>query len=640
MFVQLDRNAARSWQAAQVPRWVPRIVLVGAAVAAFIANLELDDTPCSATDPTVCGPDLRFTVALALLLATPILLWWLPLLGCVAGAGFAAADLAFDPLVEGKLVWGVFGALCVLVGLWLVWSGRRQRRVIARLGQSRTRVSPPHLLAKAQETYRHSWLGWVPVAVGLAAGAAAFVAYGNEVASEQAHLDVARRIDARVIEYDTEDYLVTVDTGSSGRRVIDALDTYDAGARVPVLIDPSDSSWARLVAEPADFTFPETLGLDCLLLAGCLAWRQIAVRRTDRRLLSEDVPALEVLVRPVDYHTLTVYSADDSTGERPIATFSTGGSADDVDERHGRDDSDSFDDPDDTDPAEYGRQRRHATADLDSEDLDDEVDEYEGCLASRLTEPTPATLFGSFHDRARVAFVADRPGVVIGRLRAVDAVSRLFGVDRAVADPPAEEPVAVEAPRSPVAVVPSTVDTDTELTTNLPRTVRHSLLDRLVFGIYAAAGLAAVPAIELLVDSARWYNRVFVAILGLEFVAYCAARATTRLVLDREALTVTGMFFVRVIPWHRVNSASVDRNRLAIAYEPATTIKRGPYTGRKGGGPSAESVAAAIMSLRASALATGTSDASVRVRPSVGRLAFLALYTLGIAASLWLAARG
>ena len=58
---------------------------------------------CTATAP--CGPDLVRAVGGVALFGAPVLLWWMPTAGLVAGAAFAVLDTLIDPVTASRAGW-------------------------------------------------------------------------------------------------------------------------------------------------------------------------------------------------------------------------------------------------------------------------------------------------------------------------------------------------------------------------------------------------------------------------------------------------------------------------------------------------------------------------------------------------------
>lgn len=140
----LSTDDAARWARAGVPHWVPRLLLTaGWLVASALTVASGDAGPaCQAGDPTICGPDLSDAAGIVLWLATPVLLLWLPPLGCLAGAGFALAVVAAD---EAGPAMATHGLACAATGLWMLAAAVRQRAVARRAAGGLTAVLPSRL---------------------------------------------------------------------------------------------------------------------------------------------------------------------------------------------------------------------------------------------------------------------------------------------------------------------------------------------------------------------------------------------------------------------------------------------------------------------------------------------------------------
>ena len=289
----LDGVRVEQWTAAAVPWWVLRLVLVAGWAAACIAAVVADPLSCSALDPTVCGPDVTFAVAIPVLFATPILLWWLPLAGCGAGMLFAVLDLVYDNLVAAKVGFGLHGLLCLGVAVWLVVARRRQGAVVAEV------AGTVRLDAALAERLRDSFPGWggrtLIAVVLILAGAGGLAWYGHRAGQVAAHESAAVRTEAVVRSADDAEGVVVVEVPRPVR--LDVVGSYEAGQVVPVLVD---GSWVRLVAEPEDVTLWLSAGLGALGLAGLLLVREQRMRSARRRLLSGPLPAVELPAGPDD----------------------------------------------------------------------------------------------------------------------------------------------------------------------------------------------------------------------------------------------------------------------------------------------------------------------------------------------------
>jgi len=195
------------------------------------------------------------------------------------------------------------------------------------------------------------------------------------------------------------------------------------GSTTPVLLDPQDVSWSRLVAEPQDPTGWESAGLGALLLALLLGLIERESRRARRRLWSGEHPALRVWVVPDETGAALVF-ADDCAGEpvsagAPIARLSlvwgtspdggeAGRTADRQDVVPDEDARNPLDDPfDDAEwdaatAASFGRAWRGET---------DPHDEDEDFHLDRVV-PEPAVLLGSLRDRGWAVLVTS-DGVLV-----------------------------------------------------------------------------------------------------------------------------------------------------------------------------------------------------------------------------------
>ena len=95
-------------------------------------------------------------------------------------------------------------------------------------------------------------------AVGLLLLVASIGAYVHETNAERAHVARAMRTEARVVTYTDDGYrqVFEIESGTrTGDRVrIEVIDELSRGSVWPVLVDPKDPTWVRLVSEPKDFT--------------------------------------------------------------------------------------------------------------------------------------------------------------------------------------------------------------------------------------------------------------------------------------------------------------------------------------------------------------------------------------------------
>ncbi len=271
----------RRWETHAVPAWVYRGVLFVGWGFAFGYAVSTATT-CTVTTP--CYPDPWLSVFAAALLATPVLLWREPVLGCALGAGFGLVEVLFEADEGIRLAFGLHGLACLLVALWLVEARRAQHRVFGE-------VSRPVTVTRAVPV---RFTGRTVVAVlMLLVGVLALVKYMVDSGTLAEHTAAAVRVDGTVVAVGERD--VTLELPSS-RKTFDVLTpgVYAMGMDVPVLVD---GPWAELVAEPEDVTFPLTAMAVALGMAAFLRLRDVAGRRAWQRVLAGPSPAVEVLVR-------------------------------------------------------------------------------------------------------------------------------------------------------------------------------------------------------------------------------------------------------------------------------------------------------------------------------------------------------
>lgn len=256
----LTGSAARRWTAWTAPLQVARLALIASWVGAMAVALITDTDRCRPADPSFCGPDQSFAWWSVVLFLTPLLLLWRPLAGCVAGVVFGAADQVFDDLRAANVAFGVHAAMCLVVAVLLVRAARRQRLTVEDMTGSATATAVTSVRSEPVDP------GWDPAATVLAVlavvvGTALLGWYDNQVTTERTHLARAVTVSA-VVESTDEDASTVTLTLPDGRSVsVSPLDTYGVSAGVPLLVDPTDPGWTRLVAEPADHTGWESAGL-------------------------------------------------------------------------------------------------------------------------------------------------------------------------------------------------------------------------------------------------------------------------------------------------------------------------------------------------------------------------------------------
>ncbi len=291
---------AREWVSAATVRW-PRMALVAAGVGALVASAVGDDRPCSVADPTVCGPDPVFSAAVVAALAAIVLVWWLPVLAAACAVGFAAIDLALDPVTTANVAWPALAAMH-LGHLALLHRARRREREVAaaatepvpesvRAAVVRAGPPPPAPLGPVHAAVV------VLLLVALASGGM----LSRETSSDAAHLARAVGVSARVAGYDegsgeTRFVVDRPEPGIPAEVRLETIGTYEPGDVVELTVDRADPGWTHLSAEPPDPTWWLSIALAALLLAAVLG-RRLLVGRVHRAVLAASPPDRGVAVR-------------------------------------------------------------------------------------------------------------------------------------------------------------------------------------------------------------------------------------------------------------------------------------------------------------------------------------------------------
>mgnify|MGYP000612552607 CR=1 FL=1 len=303
----MTAERAAAWVAGLGTRW-RRWVLVGAGVAAFVASAAGEPVDrCTPADPSVCGPDPVFSAAVVLAVAAVVLVWWRPVEAAACAVGFAVLDVRFDDVVAANVAWTLLALLHVGHVLLLRRErASRRRAVVDAFVDLPVEVrGSPRLLARDPGLP----LGPSHLAV-LALVAASLACLGvlaQQLASEAAHEERSSIVGAVVVGSEGEDglaYRLRLEEAVAGvprEPVVETLDEYEVGERVPVRVDPADPGWTHLVAEPPDVTWWLSLAVGGLLLAVVLA-RPLVSGRMHRRALAATMHTSGVPVRWVEMH--------------------------------------------------------------------------------------------------------------------------------------------------------------------------------------------------------------------------------------------------------------------------------------------------------------------------------------------------
>ncbi|GIE89641.1 hypothetical protein Are01nite_61210 [Actinoplanes regularis] len=517
----LDGSRIDRWTAAVVPWWVPRLALAGAWIAALVTAAAGDPTSCTATDPSVCGPDVTFAVALVPLVATPFLLWWIPLAGCGAGVTFAVLDLIYDDVPAANLAFGVHGLLCLAVAVWLVADRRRQAAIVAEV------AGPIHLDTALTERLRVAFPRWgerTAAAVLLVLGGIGGLAwYGHRAAQVAAHESAAVRADGVIRSVDNTEGTIAVEVPQPVE--VDVVGSYEAGQVIPVLVD---GAWVRPVAEPEDVTGWLGAGLGALCLAALLLVREQRMRSAGRRLLGGPLSAVE-LTTELDDHGRAVLP--DGMAVVPVVAApmrSTSPLVTDEDEERTAEEIEDF-----------GRQWRGD---------------------GQESEPQTVTVAGDLRDGGWVLLISD--SVVL----LPEAPLRM----------PRRRPEVTKAP--PGEPLPPM---DTGDLPELPVVLWSRPRDR-VLGALSLLGFAIGPAVVLAGAPDGWWQTVLALWAGGHFAYQGWCRLNTRVELTRSGLVAHGRGRVHHVPWQRLYGVRHDEKGLWLAWEPGSTFQIGGVADRWG----------------------------------------------------------
>jgi hypothetical protein len=655
---------ADRWVRAGVPRWVTGIALPGLWLCAIVVAFTSDTTRCTPQDPSVCGPDSHFALWLVVCLATPVLLWWMPVLGCWAGVTFALAELRYDDVQAARWAFGLHGLLCALVAVRLVRGSAEQRR-IAEATSAGGRIGAVPDVPGGPGPSAVSGLAVAGLLV--LAGLGFFAWYGHEVADEQDHLTRAVQVQAKILAVDP-DWSIRVEarTPAVGTReytieVAYYTDPYPLHASTPVLVDPQDRDWVRLVAEPQDVTYWQTAGAGCFALAFCWLLQRQRWRRGVRALSSGEHPALRVRIRPDDKGRALILPALDGLsgpgGARPIGRLAvfdappepeppaSGRPADAWAEADGPEfDGPEFDDSDeDWDEDGDGDWDHETQAAFGRTWRDEDPAGLERFAPPELVED--AVLIGELRDRGVAMLVtADAVLLPTGRLRAGQA----RGLQ---SDPPGKPPDASRYPLSAwwrrlvastrsgrddlfpgVAVDPAGLRQPPEL----PLTVRLRVRVRATGLLMLVAAFVGYPVLRWLAEL-HLFGEIALAV-GLGRLAMAGVgRLFSYLRLEHSRFEMAGRWWTHTVPWDRLHGVRRNGELLSVAWQPDIMIDFGPFddpAGESGRQDRAEQLGAAMLLLRQRALLGGLPGREAGSRPNLTWIV-LATYIALVLFTLW-----
>ena len=641
----LTAETAARWVRLAVPQWVPKVILTVGWAVALATAFAGDNRLCTPADPAICGPDQAFAVWIVVCLATPVLLLWMPLAGCATGIAVGLTDLARDDGLAGQIAFGTHALACALVAGWLLRSSARQDRLALDAAGGATAVAPGPL----RVDYAHDGQTVVTrCCAGLlvVVGAGLFAWYRHDAGIEQRHLARAVQVTARIDQAgrDDNEILVTVTSanGPAGDLMLDVDDTaaYRVGDTTPLLLDPNDSTWMRLAAEPQDSTGWESAGIGALALALALALRDAAGWRARRRLSSGEHPALAVRLIPDDDNTVLVLPA---AGEGPGADLALARL--DVTWQPA------------TASAAWTARPGWTNSSEGGVDFGGGVDPDDVRLSAWSDRPADAVLIGNLRAGGWVLLLTNagllvpwtpvRPlgvrsigrEILLRRRMWFQRVEAADGPDgrrrsrrsldnyvRAYPDSLPGRPIAASALRAEPA---------------LPYLARSPARVRRVWLLSMIATTVAVPIVVLTVGlgDGRW---VFTTVLVGQLLLTEAGPVVHRIRFTQDHLEIVSDRWVHEVPWEQLRSVRRCGDKLSLAWRSGTGAVVGPFAepdlelAAAGGEPAdrLEQLGAAMLLLRDRALAGDPPDRTVRRRPSPAWY-FLAGYALVVAATFW-----
>ena len=640
---------ADRWVRAGVPRWVTSIALPGLWLCAIVTAFASDTARCTPQDPSVCGPDSTFALWLAVCLATPVLLWWMPVLGCLAGVAFSLAELRYDDVQAARWAFGLHGLLCALVVVRLVRGNAEQRRIAeAASAGGRIGAVPGMPGGPGPSAVPRFAVAGLLVLAGLGF----FAWYGHQVADERDHLNRAVQVQARIIAVSPDESIrVQARTPAFGAReytigVYYYTDSYPMHSSTPVLVDPRDPDWVRLVAEPQDVTYWQTAGAGSFALAFCWLLQRQRWHRGVRALGSGEHPALRVRIRPDDKGRALILPVLDGLSEpgggRPIGRLAV------------------FEAPPEPEPPVGGGAWAEA-GEQEPEDWDEDWDhETQAAFGRSWRDEDPAglerfappsglvedaVLIGELRDRGVAMLVtADAVLLPTGRLRA----GRIRGQQP---DPPGKPPDAnphqliawwrrlVGPARgghgalfAGAAVDPASLRQLPEL----PLTARPRTRVRATGLLMLAAGFIGYPVLRWLAELHLLGEMALAVGLGRLTMAG-AARLLSHLRIEHSRFEMAGLWWTHTVPWDRLHGVRRDGEMLSVAWQPDVMIDFGPFddpAGEPDRQDRAEQLGAAMLLLRQRALLGGLPGREASSRPNLTWIVLVA-YTALVLLTLW-----
>lgn len=323
----MQADAGR-WIASAPRLQAARVWLVLGWVVAFVIALATEEHVCTPLEPAVCAPGPYEAIVMTVAIATPVLLLWLPVVGCLVGVVAAVLFVAVGEPLPVTLSFGLVGIACGTVALRLV-RVRRDARQLARSLTGGARQGAPPVDSDVTAVLGDPRTAWDPIRVGAAVfavllgiGLLGWARHLEGVESQHLERSVAGSAEVMTSTYGEITVELEGPVHAGQRAVVPAWsdEEYPVGASVLVLLDPTDPGWVRLLAEPFDPTGWQAGGLGALLLGAVWGAQALCRRWVLQTLWIGDHPALEVLVVPDLDDDVLVFSRDaDPTHSEPVA---------------------------------------------------------------------------------------------------------------------------------------------------------------------------------------------------------------------------------------------------------------------------------------------------------------------------------
>ena len=548
----------------------------------------------------------------------------MPLLGCAAAITFALADQRYDPVAVSRAAYAVYATICLVVALSLIRSRRAQRHLLA--GRSVTTRLSTTPFDPGWNLVRVATVAFmVPVAI------ASFWWFDRVSTAESRHVQRAEVVSAPVVSASSDISTITVEVGQGvddpTRLVLDVRDTHDyqVGGMTPVLLDPQDHTWTRLVAEPYDPTGWESLGIGAVALMALSLGRELQRRRAIRLIASMPSPCVQVqAARLADVALLLTTQSEAGSFGTLLVVEPQQPDGDDGPRRPEADDASGF--------GELWRGEREL-ADLawhDDKGLVDVPDADGGIVE-------PAVLVGALYDGGWcLLMTAD--GMLIPKrpLRLNDKPGRSWkGLLAKATSRFQRAPNPVDDGTLPGVPIETA---DPAATLSLPSVARPLTKTRLLGTLYAFVAFVAAPAAVLWLAES-WFQRGIAVLVGGQALLAGVRRSAQRVRLSHDHLEVVGAWTTAQVPWDRLHGARCDGEVLLLAWEPDFVIELGPLE-LEGSSQLPEAVALSVgvtaVRLRERSLAAGHPHRQVRTTPGPAR-GVLATYGLLCLAALWFA---